>query len=297
MKRKSLFKKINIFTYHNLNKFAKTKYCSSFLFRFYFITLSYLRKGTRIQISKEKDFFLIDEEINKFEKIQWAFPNSLRLRCLINYHNGLKNRGHKLSNDYSIDKIKFNNNDIIIDCGSNLSDLLLYLGSLNLDLSYHSIEPGREEAITNKLNLKNENFLKVDKHFHEFALAERNELKTFYYSPQNANSSLVLSDDYKLTYKVKTITLDHFSEIAKLANKNIKLLKLEAEGLEPEIIKGSKNFLKNIEYIAADLGPERGINKECTLAEVTTILTNNNFEMLDFNYPRITALFHNKLFV
>ena len=63
------------------------------------ITLSYLRKRSRIQLSKGKDFFLIDEEINKFEKIQWAFPNSLRLRCLINYHNGLKNRGYKLSND------------------------------------------------------------------------------------------------------------------------------------------------------------------------------------------------------
>ena len=296
MKRKSFFKKINIFIYHNLNKFVNTKYCSSFLYRVYFITLSYLRKRSRIQLSIEKDFFLIYEEINKFEKIQWAFPNSLRLRCLINYHNGLKNRGYKLSNDYSIDKIKFNNNDIIIDCGSNLSDLLLYLGSLNLKLSYHSIEPGKEEAITNKLNLKNENFSKINKHFHEFALAERNELKTFYYAPQNANSSLVFSDDYKLTYKVKSITLDRFSEIAKLSNKNIKLLKLEAEGLEPEILKGSKKFLKNIEYIAADLGPERGINKECTLAEVTAILTKNNFEMLDFNYPRITALFHNKLF-
>ena len=67
-------------------------------------------------------------------------------------------------------------------------------------------------------------------------MAERNELKTFYYAPQNANSSLVFSDDYKLTYKVKSITLDRFSEIAKLSNKNIKLLKLEAEGLEPEIL-------------------------------------------------------------
>lgn len=296
MKRKSFFKKINLFIYRNLNKFVKSKYCSSFLFRLYFITLSFLRKRSLIKISKKHNFFLINEEINNIENIQWGFPNSLRLRCLMNYHNGLKNRGYNLSNDYSIDKIKFNNKDIIIDCGSNLSDLLLYLGSLNLYLSYHSIEPGKEEAIANKLNLKNENFSKVDKHFYEFALAEKNELKTFYYAPENANSSLVFSNDYKLTYKVNSITLDHFSEIAKLSNKTIKLLKLEAEGLEPEILKGSKNFLKNIEYIAADLGPERGINKDCTLAEVTSLLSKNNFEMLHFNYPRITALFHNKLF-
>ena len=147
MKGKSFFKKINLFIYRKLNNFVNTKYCSSFLFRLYFITLSYLRKRSRIQLTKEKDFFLIDEEINKFEKIQWAFPNSLRLRCLINYHNGLKNRGYKLSNDYSIDKIKFNKHDIIIDCGSNLSDLLLYLGSLNLKLSYHSIDLVRKKLL------------------------------------------------------------------------------------------------------------------------------------------------------
>ena len=155
MKRKSFFKKINLFIYRNLNKFVKSKYCSSFLFRLYFITLSFLRKRSLIKISKKHNFFLINEEINNIEKIQWGFPNSLRLRCLMNYHNGLKNRGYNLSNDYSIDKIKFNNKDIIIDCGSNLSDLLLYLETLNLYLSYHSIEPGKEEAIANKLNLKN----------------------------------------------------------------------------------------------------------------------------------------------
>ena len=55
-------------------------------------------------------------------------------------------------------------------------------------------------------------------------------------------------------------------------------------------------MLSKIEYIAADLGPERGINQKCTVAEVTSILMNNNYEMINFGYPRITALYRNKRF-
>ena len=36
-------------------------------------------------------------------------------------------------------------------------------------------------------------------------------------------------------------------------NRKIKLLKLEAEGAEPEVIIGSLKVLKYIDYIAADL--------------------------------------------
>ena len=76
----------------------------------------------------------------------------------------------------------------------------------------------------------------------------------------------------------------------------MKLLKLEAEGAEPEVIKGALNLLKNIEYIAADLGPERGLKQESTLKEVVNILLENNFKIVDFKYPRICLLFRNKKF-
>ena len=77
----------------------------------------------------------------------------------------------------------------------------------------------------------------------------------------------------------------------------MKLLKLEAEGAEPEVIRGSLNLLDNIEYIAADLGPERGFNKECTLKEVVNLLLENNFEIVEFKYPRVCLLFRNKKFI
>ena len=53
--------------------------------------------------------------------------------------------------------------------------------------------------------------------------------------------------------------------IAKNNIKEIKLLKIEAEGNEPEVLQGSKKFLKLIKFIAIDGGPERGLKKETTI--------------------------------
>ena len=44
--------------------------------------------------------------------------------------------------------------------------------------------------------------------------------------------------------------------IESLKNRNIKLLKLEAEGAELQVLYGCKNILNNIEYISADIGFE-----------------------------------------
>ena len=73
----------------------------------------------------------------------------------------------------------------------------------------------------------------------------------------------------------------------------IKLLKLEAEGAEPEVLMGSENILRNIEYISADLGPERGSKNEETYPAVTDLLYKNNFSLIKINPERPTLLFRN----
>ena len=82
---------------------------------------------------------------------------------------------------------------------------------------------------------------------------------------------------------VETLTLDNFIYKENLSNKRIKLLKLEAEGFEPEVLLGGKNSLKNIEYICADLGPERGVAENLTVVEVNEILERAGFSMQYFN--------------
>ena len=76
-----------------------------------------------------------------------------------------------------------------------------------------------------------------------------------------------------------------------LISEPVKLLKIEAEGAEPEALLGCSQLLSKIEYISADLGFERGVLQESTLAPVTNYLLQNGFELLTVGYPRVVALF------
>lgn len=81
--------------------------------------------------------------------------------------------------------------------------------------------------------------------------------------------------------------------------KFITLLKLEAEGSEPEILMGAEEYISIIKYIAVDGGPERGVYKEETLSKVINFLLSHNFELLctDLNSKMGRALFRNKLLI
>jgi hypothetical protein len=72
------------------------------------------------------------------------------------------------------------------------------------------------------------------------------------------------------------------------------LLKIEAEGYEPEILKGAGKMLERCEYIAVDGGYERGVKCEQTFTTITNYLLKNNFEMKDIYFPWHRALFVRK---
>ena len=75
--------------------------------------------------------------------------------------------------------------------------------------------------------------------------------------------------------------------------KNIKLLKIEAEGAEPEVLSGAIATLKNTEYISVAYGNERGKDGLSTVVEVVNILISNNFEFIGDSNLRKVGLFRN----
>jgi hypothetical protein len=77
----------------------------------------------------------------------------------------------------------------------------------------------------------------------------------------------------------------------------IKLVKLKVEGAEPEILKGSLDTLVRTMCVSADIGPERGLEKASTLIEVNLLLTEANFEMIDYAHACGVILYKNKLLV
>ena len=75
---------------------------------------------------------------------------------------------------------------------------------------------------------------------------------------------------------------------------SIKLLKIEAEGAEPEVLIGAEQTIKLCEYISVDAGPERGIEQKTTIKEVKQFLLSRNFTLIQKSFDRVVLLFKNK---
>ena len=78
---------------------------------------------------------------------------------------------------------------------------------------------------------------------------DSNHASTSLYPPSNGNSLKKYSIKCK---RGDEIIKDYFGA------EKIDLLKIEAEGFEPEVLIGFNSFFKKIKYIALDCGPERG---------------------------------------
>ena len=96
---------------------------------------------------------------------------------------------------------------------------------------------------------------------------------------------------------VESFTLDGWFERERVKDKigkPIKLMKLEAEGFEPEILQGGLSILDHVEYIAADLGWERGQDQECTIPQVVNLLLAHQFRLKSaFSPDGVHFLFEN----
>mgnify|MGYP001380559070 CR=1 FL=1 len=204
------------------------------------------------------------------------------------YSKGLNNRLEFLFNEYLLKHIRFNHNDLIIDCGANIGELGFYLNHKFKIKNVLSIEPDKHEYETLKLNSKYSNYSPLN-----YALYNKNGYIDFYLNNESADSSIFAQDNL-MSISVKTITLN---ELFKKQNiKKCKLLKLEAEGAEPEILEGGLEVLKYIEYISVDCGPERGIKNEITVPLVSKIIYKSNFSLIDAGGVRKILLFKNNLF-
>ena len=182
---------------------------------------------------------------------------------------------------YLIKNLEFKDDDIVIDIGANNGDFYL---CFDKKIKYYAYEPSPVVFSNLEYNIKNQNLYNLG-----VSNSEGNEID-FYLSDEFGDSSILPINNYTKKITIETTTLD--KEINKIQEK-IKLIKVEAEGFEPEILQGLKKYLNYVEYITIDCGFERGIKQESTIAECSNYLIKNNFKMINFVAPRIVALFKN----
>ncbi len=197
------------------------------------------------------------------------------------YSRGLFERGEGIGRVYFLDQINFKNGDSIIDCGANTGDLLLWFQNNNLEIKYTGFEPSLSEFECLKKNISPHKAINS-------ALWNAEGEKDFFASSDNGDSSIFEPVAFNDVYKVKTERLE------KYINSEVKLLKVEGEGAEPEIIEGLGKNLDLVHYISADLSDERGVLLEYTVVQVTNFLISNNFELVEFSPDRFIFLFRNK---
>jgi FkbM family methyltransferase len=198
----------------------------------------------------------------------------------IMYRKGIAARTSLLARDYFLSKIAFSGGDVVMDCGANIGELYLWFVLNGLNIRYVAFEPSPLEFKALRLNCP-------DAEAHNVALWHSNETLTFYLASEDADSSVIEPAQHQGAIAVEATRLDDY------ITGPVRLLKLEAEGAEPEILDGIGEKLPLIHYIAADLGFERGVERESTLAPVTNMLLRRNFSLIDVAYPRVTALFRN----
>ena len=208
-----------------------------------------------------------------------VYPNKRVLRVVKNFKYQLD----LLYDSYLLNSIDIQKDDVIVDCGANVGELFLAVKEKNFDVTYIGFEPDKETYDCLKLNVKNEKNI-----VHNIGLSNIDGSNNFYIDNEGGNSSFV---DFGTSHSIKvdTKTLDSFN-----IKKNIKLFKIDAEGYEPEVLSGSKNTLKNTNFVSVDFGSERGANQNNTMVDVNNLLLQVGFELIELNDFRMIGLYKNK---
>ena len=212
-------------------------------------------------------------------EINWRFYH--RKQGLYAYSGGFEKRKKELLSTYLIKNLEFKDDDVVIDVGANNGDFYL---CFDKKIKYYAYEPSPIVFSNLDYNIKNQ-------YLYNLGLSNISGSNIdFYLNDEYADSSILPISNYTKKISITTTTLD--KEIEKIQQR-IKLIKLEAEGYEPEILEGLNKYLNTVEYITIDCGFERGIKQASTITECSNYLLKNNFKMINFRSPRIVAIFRN----
>jgi FkbM family methyltransferase len=202
------------------------------------------------------------------------------------YRNGIETRERFLFNSYCLQNISFTEDDVVFDCGANSGELFLSLSKLIKPENYYAFEPNPSDFKVLRTNVATES--KV----FNLGLGNVDAELSFYVYTEGADSSFIEPKNWTEKLTVPVVRLDSFVQENKI--EVIKLLKLEAEGFEPEILEGFGDKILCCEYIALDGGHERGKKEEQTLTTCTNYLLSNGFEMFDIYFHACRALYRRK---
>jgi FkbM family methyltransferase len=222
-------------------------------------------------LSDKSSIFFIYQVTHDNHKI--FFQSAIRINRFI---KGFEHAGRRMWNRYKIDELL---RDIeprtIIDIGANIGEFSYYADKKYLGrVKIFAFDP---DPIT-KQCFEN-NLVGIDATFNLVALSNKLGEEDFYLKTDSADSSLHKPNGVSVKIKTKIVTLDSFFN--NLEIEQPVLLKMDAEGHEPEVLLGGITTLKRINWVSIDAGLER--YGKSTSIEVARILVEQGFSEVDIS--------------
>jgi FkbM family methyltransferase len=260
------------------------------VFRFLLVARNSTRISKSITFHRSNKIILVKEvDKSTIENLGIYVAKRTRLHL---YFKGIRYRLNQISEQYllsSIPSIK-EGSGWIVDIGANIGEFSLAVAEKASNHNFLLIEPSKSEMFAACKNLQS-----YSAHFVSTALWNEERELLFYHANETGDSSLLPADLSRPSEVIHVRTLD--SLISEFQITEIDVLKVEAEGAEPEILEGASQALRISKYVTADLGPERGVGEARTYEECRAILVSAGFvEIARFPGGRETYLFRNRNF-
>jgi FkbM family methyltransferase len=197
-------------------------------------------------------------ELEFWNQERWRMFNPVRIN---RYIKGIEYAGSRLLNRYHLNNLPEKIN-CFVDVGANVGELSYYFAKRNFFVFSFEPDPYVNSVLSKNLaQFKNVTISKD-------ALGNKRKKLDLYLKSDSADTSLIKSKGFTEIVKVN---VSRFDEL-KLSNQILTpaILKIDAEGFEPEVIEGFKNALEKFTIVSIDCGRER--NGADTVSEVESIL-------------------------
>ena len=193
-------------------------------------------------------------------------------------------------------KSLFSKNPTIIDVGANKGQTIDFFKKIFPRAKIYAFEPSNTFKFLKKKYLRNKNIKLSD-----FAIDKKSSKKKFYFHTFKSNNVSGLSGFYKInknskdhirintsarneilkninySFLVNCISLDDFFK----KNKKIDLLKIDTQGNELNVLKGSKKLLKNVKFIKLELMLYDYYEKSYFFSDIESFLKKFDFKIFN----------------
>lgn len=208
-----------------------------------------------------------------------------RKERIFRYIYGVTPRLKKIYRTYGMHSVALPKDVSVVDIGCN--DGTFMANFLESSGKIIGIDLELNEIVCAAANVPNSDVLRAGLWF-EFGLGN------FESAPKYSDSSLIHhgEGDRKL---IPLITIDQILSVILESHEDLDILKVEAEGAEPEVLSGASKSLRRIKYVAVAGGPERGPRNRNTSHSIKSLLSNQNFKNIYCSPDGTYMLFKNVL--